>query len=191
MLLNNNPLVTTWTTVPGTLFSYARFTVAPNTLFYIEAAEPIGITLFGIKSYESYFLPGSMCLGDQDEDGVLNHSDLDIDHDGIRNSVEIANATPGTDGDSDGDGLKDEYDIDSDGDGIPDNIEAQGTAGYIPPTGSVDQNTGVDAAYTIGLTPVDTDGDGTPDYVDLDSDGAGTDDDIEAGIILTGIDSGG
>ena len=83
--------------------------------------------------------------------------------------------------DSDGDGVFDFRDLDSDNDGIPDNIEAQTTAGYIPPTGNVSLF-GIDLAYNIGVTPVNTDGsnDG-PDYLDLDSDDDGSFDIIESG----------
>ncbi|MDC1167903.1 hypothetical protein OAT36_03215, partial [Flavobacteriaceae bacterium] len=87
--------------------------------------------------------------------------------------------------DSDGDGIPNRLDLDSDNDGIPDNIEAQTTTGYVAPSGSVDAN-GVDNAYTGGLTAVDTDSDGTPDYLDTDSDNEGADDTTEAGLTLSG-----
>ncbi|MFK5889509.1 MAG: T9SS type A sorting domain-containing protein [Flavobacteriaceae bacterium] len=115
---------------------------------------------------------------DDDNDGVSNAIDLDNDNDGILDSVE------GT-GDTDGDGIPNNRDLDSDGDGIPDNIEAQTTAGYIAPNG-VYSATGIDTAYGTGLTPIDTDGDGTKDYLDLDSDNEGGNDTTEAGLTLTG-----
>ncbi|CAA6821665.1 MAG: Conserved repeat domain protein [uncultured Sulfurovum sp.] len=71
--------------------------------------------------------------------------------------------------DSDSDGIPNYLDLDSDNDGIPDNIEAQTTQDYIQPNKTFDEN-GVDTAYTGGLTPVDTDGDGTVDVLDLNSD---------------------
>lgn len=88
--------------------------------------------------------------------------------------------------DSDGDGIPDYQDLDSDNDGIPDNIEAQTTGGYDVPDGVYDAN-GVDTAYTGGLTPIDTDSDGTPDYRDNDSDDDGILDNTEAGVTLTGV----
>ena len=120
---------------------------------------------------------------------VNNGTVLDSDNDGIIDSFEDLNldgdddpATNPTD--TDGDGYPDYLDIDSDNDGIPDNIEAQTTSGYIPPSG-VDANAnGLDDAYeggsTIGLFPIDTDGDNLPDYLDEDSDNDNVPDSIEA-----------
>jgi len=71
--------------------------------------------------------------------------------------------------DLDSDGFEANLDLDADDDGIPDNVEAQTTVGYIVPDGTIDTD-GVDTAYTGGLTPIDTEGDGTPDYLDDDSD---------------------
>ncbi len=76
--------------------------------------------------------------------------------------------------DSDKDSYPDRLDIDSDNDGIPDNVEAQPTFNYIPPSGQDVNVNGVDDAYengnTMGLSLEDTDSDGTPDYLDDDSD---------------------
>jgi len=86
--------------------------------------------------------------------------------------------------DTDEDGIRDHLDLDSDNDGIPDNVEAQptsGTPGYVVPSGTVDAN-GLDTAYNgTGLTAPDRDGDGTPDYLDSDSDNDGYTD-CEEGI---------
>ena len=75
--------------------------------------------------------------------------------------------------DTDNDGLPNELDIDSDADGIPDNIEVQTTLGYLLPSGTVNASgtyIGLWNNYGTGLTAVDTDGDGTPDYIDTNSD---------------------
>ncbi|UWR24303.1 Hint domain-containing protein [Sulfitobacter sp. S190] len=83
--------------------------------------------------------------------------------------------------DTDGDGVADHLDLDSDNDGITDNVEAQSTDGYVAPSGSDSNGDGIDDSYANGLTPVDTDGDGTADYLDSDSDDDGVSDADEAG----------
>ena len=115
-------------------------------------------------------------------------SDLDTDNDGIVDLFEDLNLDGDYDPttnptDTDNDGIPDYLDIDSDNDGIPDNVEAQLVADYIEPSG-VDANAnGLDDAYedngNIGLVPLDTDGDGLPDYVDEDSDNDTVPDAIE------------
>jgi len=92
--------------------------------------------------------------------------------------------------DTDGDGIPNYQDLDSDGDGIPDNVEAQTSLNYIAPSGIDANNNGLDDAYeSSGITPVDTDGDGAPDFMDLDSDNDGTTDTTEAVLTLSGSDS--
>jgi len=88
--------------------------------------------------------------------------------------------------DSDKDGKPDPYDIDSDNDGITDNIEGQPTCSYKLPSGNDCDGDGVDDAYDVScdictrnsgrVTPYDKDGDGTPDYLDLDTDQDGAED---------------
>ncbi|MBJ2176196.1 VCBS repeat-containing protein [Aureibaculum sp. A20] len=155
---------------------------------------------------------------DTDGDGVIDAFDLDSDNDGIFDAVEAGHNQPHSDGEVNGavgaDGLPDSVqdhpdnehinytiaesandtdtipnflDLDSDGDGIPDNVEAQTTIGYVIPSGTVDVN-GVFTNYTSGLTPVNTDGIDTPDYLDLDSDNEGANDTTEARINLSGND---
>ena len=122
---------------------------------------------------------------DTDGDGIIDALDLDDDNDGILDTVE-------GEGDADGDGIPNSLDIDADNDGIPDLIEAQPTSGYLPPSGSDADQDGLDDAYdaddtnpdpdaSAGLTPVDTDGDDIPDYLDEDSDNDGVSDTIEGG----------
>lgn len=89
--------------------------------------------------------------------------------------------------DTDGDGYPDAYDIDSDNDGITDNAEGQATCSNKLPLGTDCDGDGVDDAYDVnlctaclktsgGITPFDKDGDGTPDYRDLDTDNDGAPD---------------
>ncbi|GLU42719.1 PA14 domain-containing protein [Allomuricauda sp. NBRC 101325] len=94
--------------------------------------------------------------------------------------------------DTDGDGIPNYQDLDSDGDGIPDNVEAQTSLGYVASSGVDANNNGLDDAYeSTGISPVDTDGDGTPDFMDTDSDNDGTNDTTEAALTLSGSDSDG
>ncbi|WP_405409760.1 gliding motility-associated C-terminal domain-containing protein [Maribacter sp. Asnod1-A12] len=154
---------------------------------------------------------------DSDLDGIPNNLDLDADNDGILDADEaghdqshtagVVDATVGEDGipdavqtdpdgytvnyvlsDFDADDIADALDLDSDSDGIPDNVEAQTSASYTAPSGTVDAD-GVDIAYTGGLTPENTDGTDTEDYLDSDSDNDGIDDTAEAAITLTGTDT--
>lgn len=110
---------------------------------------------------------------------------------------------------TDGVGRTNPYDIDSDEDGIPDNVEGLTTTGYLLPTGLDTDGDGIDNRYDNfvgfggdGIHPVDTDGDTTPDYLDLDTDGDGLIDIIEGNdlnfngirddnVTLTGVDTDG
>ena len=82
----------------------------------------------------------------------------------------------GQSNDADGDGIINSLDVDSDNDGILDNVEAQAiSSSYIAPSGNDSDNDGLDDAYeTGGLTPEDTNSDGTPDFITTDSNNDGT-----------------
>ena len=135
--------------------------------------------------------------GDQDADGNgMIDGFTDTDNDGYHDAYDGAGSMLITGADTDADGFPNSYpndnhdatgfpnfmDIDSDDDGVTDNTEAQSTGGYVTLTymdtetaGTID---GLDDSYdndTVnfggsGVIPVDSDGDGTPDYLDLDSD---------------------
>lgn len=81
---------------------------------------------------------------------------------------------------SDNDAIPDQFDLDSDHDGIPDNVEAQGTA-FVAWTPTDTNGNGLSDAYGSGIAAADSDADGIPDYLDLDSDNDGIYDQIEAG----------
>ena len=93
--------------------------------------------------------------------------------------------------DTDGDGVVDHLDLDSDNDGIYDVIESGNGSQDInndgvinlEDTGFADNDNNGMSDSTQGLSPIDTDGDGISDYLDLDSDGDGCNDVIEAGFI--------
>ena len=118
----------------------------------------------------------------------------DADGDGVYDQLGIAPI------DTDGDGLENFLDLDSDDDLIPDAVEAQPTAGYQSPSiGSDADGDGIVDTFDDGTgehggnfaLPVDSDWDGTPDYIDTDSDNDGVDDATESGLTPDGIDSDG
>ena len=129
-------------------------------------------------------------LVDLDNDGL---SDAVDDQDSGSGGGEVTNGTPWTNPDTDSDGLNNVVDIDSDNDGITDNVEAQSTSGYTAPSGSDTDGDGIDNAYdgddntTAGIgggtgtatSPIDTESDGTSDYLDSDSDNDGVNDVVE------------
>ncbi|MBT8265467.1 MAG: T9SS type A sorting domain-containing protein [Bacteroidia bacterium] len=77
--------------------------------------------------------------------------------------------------DTDGDSIPDYFDLDSDNDGIPDIVEAgngsiSAGTGIIPLASFTDTNqNGMHDPFETSV-PIDSDGDGTPNYLDLDSD---------------------
>ena len=154
---------------------------------------------------------------DVDKDGIPNHLDFDSDNDGILDVIESGGTDANIDGNADGmigatastlgipssagtganssntdsNGNYDFLDIDADDDGIPDNIEAQPTIGYITPSFIIDNSTGIFNNYANGLSLTDTDFDGIPDYIDMDSDNDGTPDIEENGManIISNLDT--
>ena len=136
---------------------------------------------------------------DADSDGVVDGPDSDGD--GIRDSADNNDAVYGdpdagdTPPDSDGDGVMDFRDLDSDNDSVNDIVEGGSGAFDANSDGLVDGNDndgdGVndpvdanDSLYgdpDISDVPPSLDGGPTPDYLDLDSDGDGILDVVEAG----------
>jgi len=98
-------------------------------------------------------------LSDKDLDGLPNQYDIDSDNDGIPDVVESYGV------DTNGDGRIDNF-SDTDFDGFSQNVDAN--------------NSGVNNSG-LGLGAQDFDGDGIPNYLDLDSDNDGIPDIIEAG----------
>jgi len=125
---------------------------------------------------------------DSDNDGRIDNSN-NVGANGLADTVETAldsgaiNYNAGVVVDTDNDGVADFRDLDSDNDSIPDVIEAGGSDA----DGDGISGSGTPAVNTnglvsgSGLSAIDTDGDGTPDYQDLDADGDGEFDLIEAG----------
>lgn len=161
------------------------------------------------SNWTNAFIVNVLPLTDTDGDSIPNSYDVDSDNDGIPDVVEATAGTPKafTDGhytggvdsdglatslsgtavtpvDTDGDGTPDYLDLDSDNDGIPDALEALPTASYVDIT-SVNNATHEGANDTgLVVLPVDTDGDGSPDFRDTDSD---SDSVLDANEITTPI----
>jgi hypothetical protein len=140
----------------------------------------------------------NFCSIDKDGDGVSDNKDTDSDNDGIPDSAETfvtasANQTreAGMDlNDIDGDGVTNKFDLDSDNDGIPDHDECGGM-NDADRDGRSDNHIDVDGdghhdehdPDQIGneLLCFDTDGDGLPDFIDINSDNDGKTDFEESG----------
>ncbi len=94
-------------------------------------------------------------LADFDNDGIPNHEDLDADNDGIPDVIEAGG-------------------VDVNGDGLIDDINPDGTLVNDSDGDGWDDNNGIS-------DPIDTDGEGNDNYLDLDSDNDGVADIIETG----------
>ncbi|KDN56363.1 gliding motility protein [Flavobacterium seoulense] len=92
--------------------------------------------------------------------------------------------------DSDNDGIPDQLDADSDNDGIPDIVESQENSFVLNSTTDANRN-GIYDIFESRLNPIDTDNDGVPDYLDLDSDNDGIYDAFETGSNNTDTDNDG
>ncbi len=126
--------------------------------------------------------------GDADNDGLMDIFDNDLDTN--IDNLDGDNSQGTKPVDTDGDGTKDYLDLDADGDKIADAIEAQLTKDYRDHDSSNDNSDadkdGVinkfDKILNIDVfggnfnVPRDTDQDGTPDYLDADSDNDGASD---------------
>ncbi|MEN8834980.1 MAG: gliding motility protein, partial [Polaribacter sp.] len=92
--------------------------------------------------------------------------------------------------DSDGDGIEDALDLDSDNDGVPDLFEAANqNITLLNTDNNLDGLDDVFDTFTIGN--LDTDGDGVPNHLDLDSDNDGIYDLVESGFIVTDANNDG
>ena len=122
---------------------------------------------------------------DSDRDGLADVVDPDSDNDGIPDSVEAAV-------DTDGDGLANYLDPDSDNDGIPDTVEDDRGIGVDTDKDGIDDGYDIDGSLRgtdansdgvdDALRPIDTDGDGALNYLDIDSDNDGIPDTVEASL---------
>jgi len=172
---------------------------------YVEFDDPLALVVVaGLPNWNRPSYPGYV---DNNSDGVNDLFDwgADADNDGIPNFqdqdfwkgwVDVNNDGVNDKSDKDLDGIPNQYDLDSDNDGIPDVVESYGVDtngdGIIDNYTDTDNdgfsqnvdgnNTGVNLSGN-GLGAQDFDGDGVPNYLDLDSDNDGIPDIIEsAGI---------
>jgi hypothetical protein len=174
-------------------------TTTTSALPYGATAGAVGIKL--TSTTDPVRIAKVYCDIDDDNDGIVDTQEnpsgvdpfLDSDNDGIPNAYDATSGTVVAWADTNGDGINDnfdadkdgkinELDIDSDNDGITDNVEAQATNSYKMPTDTDSDGNGLNDVYELtpgaggGITPVDTDLDGIPDYLDTDSDGDGAPD---------------
>ena len=144
--------------------------------FLFEDNDEITVTLGGSTSFSGFFLDFRVGA-DADGDGILNHLDIDSDNDGITDNIE-AQATNDFIAPS---GIGADI-TDANMDGLDDNFDARSVNGVL------DANASAATASDQLITLDDTDGDGTVDVLDTNSDNEGENDTIEAG--LTGTATG-
>ncbi len=191
------------TTVTRNVRSYLAPTTVLEVGGFINTPDPAGYTLYRLNPTLSGDTTNWSSEGASGNDETTNFLYLDFD---VFSHVDLIFGTTGSatstglrltkfgaqsSCDSDNDGLLNTLDIDSDDDGIPDNVEAQSTAGYRAPSGTIDPATGIDTSYGTGIVPVDTDRDNLVDMFDSDTDNDGTPDIEENGQanVLTHVDA--
>ena len=113
---------------------------------------------------------------------------IDDNGDGVDDSWLAAPQVPT---DTDDDGIIDANEIDADGDGITDLVESGGSDtdnnGILDDFVDTDSDGVDDTVAVVPTDPTDTDGDGIPDFQEIDSDNDGVSDLVETG----GIDANG
>ncbi|MCK0158947.1 Ig-like domain-containing protein, partial [Cellulophaga sp. F20128] len=203
--VDNNSLLTVTknsavgtTTFDGPAQTWPGVNLGPKLAVYFNYYDTADFTITFSGELQSDFLSndylGSVLFQTCDINGLFDPSNTTSSNNTAGLPLSTASG-PGSfpvftvnDGiDSDEDGIPDAFDIDADNDGIPDNVEAQLTSSYDAPNSDGDDD-GLGESYegagNEGLTFIDTDGDGTPDYLDLDSDNDGITDTKEAGFTI-------
>ncbi|MGB2692882.1 MAG: hypothetical protein WBC96_10350, partial [Thermodesulfobacteriota bacterium] len=186
-----------WQSAAQPIFS--AFNDASPTAYAFPFDDAIKLFACEAKSGSVTNYTINFCCINSDGDNVCDKNDTDVDNDCIPDNQEIFEQAAlqtreliAEDiNDIDGDGVTNEFDLDSDNDGLPDLVEAGGEALDQDFNGRVDDNTDLDqdGLADVGdpseggdpLVPPDTDGDGIPDTLDIDSDGDGKTDFEESG----------
>ncbi len=165
---------------PGSLVSQGTFST-PNTTWQVYSGTytvPAGQTTTRFQyqaiggGSDGNFLDAisfvsTVCHGDTDGDGMVSSLDLDSDNDGIYDVVEAGGA------DTDNDGRLDNFN-DADGDGLHDDVDDVDSG-----SGGSEVTSGTPLAYANSDTDI------LPDALDLDSEGDGIPDNIEAQLIAS------
>lgn len=146
------------------------------------------------KVYVVYPEIANFACADTDGDGLADHLDLDSDNDGIPDIIEAGGA------DTDGNGMVDDV-TDTDGDGLADlydNDDTDGPDGSSPcsPQNSCLTTNSTSALFDTNADGTndedgDLDGDGIPNFLDLDADNDGILDIVEAGLAASDADGDG
>ncbi|MBB4806551.1 hypothetical protein HNP38_001847 [Chryseobacterium defluvii] len=157
---------------------------------HLETAPDSGVAITNyLTNYNTYAIvaASSSNCPDFDKDGIFDKIDLDDDNDGILDTLE--GGPDPSNLNSDNDIMYNRIDLDSDNDGISDLLEGGNAAviaadsgaqvGIIINAESPAQPNGISTVAGSGITPVDSDGDGIMDYLDLDSDNDGIYDVLE------------
>lgn len=152
---------------------YAEFDQNSDGRIELEFGDANGDGVIDVVDLELYIFD---LTRDSDGDGIPDYSDVDDDNDGAPDLIEggldlDGNGFPDSPADFDNDGVPDYLDIDSDNDGIADTVEL----GFIflaqIESNVSDNGSLIQSKISTSADLRDSDGDGAPDYIDLDSDG--------------------
>ena len=137
----------------------------------VETGAETGAVNFTLADSDSDGLPDFMDL-DSDNDSISDVLEMGLDDADLDNFVDVQPTAFQLPSDQDNDGVANFRDLDSDNDGLTDLIEVGGvdadSDGRIDNFNDAD-NDGIDDSVVASL-PIDTDGDGLQDQLDLDSD---------------------
>ena len=184
MLTNGLPGTTTLATVPT--YYFASYTdTNGDTVVDFSDLNPTHIAVGGHLSIQYDSAQRNYAFSGHNAEGSFGGDPVDNVDDQFTLSTSTVDL--GVAADTDGVGIADYQDLDSDNDGISDLVESGQDAAVVDTNndgihdGPVNaQGVPLAANGGLGVTPVDTDLDGILDFRDLDSDGDGIPDVVEA-----------